>query len=78
MSPTEQRVAAIWEEVLGVVPVGPDDNFFHLGGHSPTAMRVIARVRERLQIELPMRTLFAEPTARGLSRVLHARFQATI
>ncbi|MFC0710700.1 AMP-binding protein, partial [Azorhizophilus paspali] len=57
-SELEQRIAAIWAEVLKVERVGLTDNFFELGGHSLLATQVISRVRQSLDIELPLRTLF--------------------
>jgi acyl carrier protein len=65
-SEVESRLAAIWSSVLGVPSVGREDDFFELGGHSLLAIRVIARVRKILRVELPMRSLFAEPTVAGL------------
>jgi acetoacetyl-CoA synthetase len=50
--PTEARVLAIWEAILGI-PVQPDDNFFELGGTSLTAVRLLGAIRERIGIELP-------------------------
>ncbi len=52
-------LAAIWAQVLKVEQVGLDDNFFELGGHSLLATQVISRVRQQLQLELPLRSLFA-------------------
>ncbi len=65
-SPLEKEVAAIWQEVFRVEAVGVDDNFFELGGHSLTAVRVIVRLRERFGVEIPLASLFAAPTIRGL------------
>ena len=62
LSPFEEAVAVIWSEVLGVERVGPSDNFFHLGGHSLMAARVLSRVSESLRVELPLRSLFDAPT----------------
>ncbi|MFJ4952734.1 amino acid adenylation domain-containing protein [Streptomyces sp. NPDC088760] len=64
-------LAAIWESVLGL-PVGPDDNFFALGGNSLHAMRVAAAMREQALPALPMRELYLNPTVNGLARVLDA------
>jgi acyl carrier protein len=63
---TEDALATIMAEVLKVDRVGIHDDFFELGGHSLLAIRVIARVRKILRVELPMRSLFAEPTVAGL------------
>src|ERR1043166_8050047 len=65
---TEQELAAIWCEVLKLERVGIEDNFFELGGHSLLAIRMIAAVRERLQVELPLRAVFTEPTVATLSQ----------
>jgi len=61
-TPTEEQLAAIWAELLGLPQVGVTDNFFALGGHSLLAVRVLLRVQERFQVELPLSTLFEAPT----------------
>jgi amino acid adenylation domain-containing protein len=66
-TPTEKDVARICAEILGVEQVGIHDNFFELGGHSLLATRVITRLRETFQVELPLRTLFEAPTVEGLA-----------
>jgi acyl carrier protein len=58
----EQRVAEIWEEVLGLERVGATDHFFDLGGHSLLVTQVIARTREEFRNSLPVRALFDAPT----------------
>jgi amino acid adenylation domain-containing protein len=62
----EYRLAGIMAEVLNLERMGVDDNFFELGGHSLRGIQVIARVRKVFQVELPLRTLFEEPTVAGL------------
>ncbi|ATB34301.1 non-ribosomal peptide synthetase [Melittangium boletus] len=58
----ESYLSTVWAEVLKVERVGIHDNFFDLGGHSLMATQVIARVRDRFQRELPLRSLFQYPT----------------
>ncbi|HYO15514.1 MAG TPA: amino acid adenylation domain-containing protein, partial [Thermoanaerobaculia bacterium] len=69
-TPLEERLAAIWSDLLGVEEIGIEENFFDLGGHSLLAMRVIFRVREELGVELAVRTLFERPTVAALSAIL--------
>jgi amino acid adenylation domain-containing protein len=61
----EKLVAEVWSELLAAPRVGLDDNFFHLGGHSLLAARLVARLRARTTLELPLRALFEHPTLRG-------------
>jgi amino acid adenylation domain-containing protein len=67
-----ELVARIWSELLGVPAVGPDDNFFHLGGHSLAGARMLARVHETLGIDLTIRELFRAPTVRALTERIAA------
>jgi amino acid adenylation domain-containing protein/non-ribosomal peptide synthase protein (TIGR01720 family) len=66
-TPTEETIAAIWSDLLGVRPVGVFDDFFGLGGHSLIATRIISRVRKSFEIQLPIRDLFIHPTVAGLA-----------
>jgi amino acid adenylation domain-containing protein len=65
-TPTEQIVADIWADVLRREQVGIYDNFFDLGGHSLLATQVISRLREAFKIDLPLRSLFENPTVNNL------------
>lgn len=71
-SVTEKAVVEMWESVLSLEPgtVGRGDHFFELGGHSLTAMRVMVRVFERFQADVPLRTLFESPTVAGLAAAI--------
>ncbi len=69
---TEQVVAAIWADVLGVDGVGADDDFFELGGHSLLAVRAISRVRDAFSVDVALRALFDAPTVGGLARLVDA------
>jgi len=62
----EERLVGIMTEVLDIERVGVHDNFFELGGHSLRGIQVIARIRKVFQVELPLRSLFDEPTVAGL------------
>ena len=71
-NPTEEVVAGIWEQVLGVERVGVEDNFFELGGHSLLATRVISLVVDAFKVEVPLRAIFEAPTVAALSDVIGA------
>jgi acyl carrier protein len=61
-TPIEEKLAAIWEHLLGLERVGIHDNFFELGGHSLLATRMISHLRDETNVELSLRFLFASPT----------------
>jgi amino acid adenylation domain-containing protein len=64
---SEQLLVDIWVEVLGVEKIGVHDNFFELGGHSLLVAKVISRVLDLFQVELPVRVLFEAPTVAELN-----------
>jgi acyl carrier protein len=64
---TEQTVANILGEVLGLDRVGLYDNFFELGGHSLLASQVVSRLRKAFNMELPLRWIFDSPTVSDLA-----------
>ncbi len=69
-TPMEEIIAQIWGQVLGLDSVGVDDNFFDLGGHSLLATQVIAQIRETLQMDTPLASLFMFPTVAALAEHL--------
>jgi hypothetical protein len=58
---TEEAVAAIWADLLGVERVGRHDDFFQLGGHSLLATRLVFRIRREMDVELSVRDVFEKP-----------------
>ncbi len=70
---TEEALAAIWRDVLGVARVGRRDHFFELGGHSLLAVRLVTDVKRRFGVELALRSLFDHPTLAGFAAALPVR-----
>ncbi|SDG09844.1 non-ribosomal peptide synthetase, partial [Sulfitobacter delicatus] len=69
-TPQERQIAAILQELTGQKALGRDDNFFHLGGHSLMAARLVARLRQETGRALPIRAVFEAPRLRDLARRL--------
>ena len=66
-TPTQKILATHWQEVLGYVPVGINDNFFDVGGHSLMAAALVTKARKEFDIEIPLRELLETPTIAQLS-----------
>jgi acyl-coenzyme A synthetase/AMP-(fatty) acid ligase/acyl carrier protein len=67
---SEEMVAGIWSNVLGVERIGVYDSFFELGGHSLLVVQIISRIREVFAVDLPVRSLFETPTIAGLTELI--------
>ncbi|WP_345143681.1 amino acid adenylation domain-containing protein, partial [Dactylosporangium darangshiense] len=61
-TPTEETLAAIWAQVLGLGQVGIHDNFFELGGHSLLATQMVSRIRNAFDVDVPLVEIFDRPT----------------
>lgn len=66
----ERLVADVWEQLLGVSPVGVEDDFFELGGHSMLAVQVMAEIESRTGRAVPLAVLFQEPTVGNVAALL--------
>ncbi|MFC4062861.1 condensation domain-containing protein [Planomonospora corallina] len=66
-SPVVDEVLEIWREVLGFDDITPDDDLFDLGGHSLSITQIIARVRDRMGVELSFEVFIDTPTAAGVA-----------
>jgi len=67
---TEATIAEEWSKLLGVSPVGVNDNFLESGGHSLLAVQFVARLRELFQVEMTIATFFELPTVSGIAQAL--------
>ncbi|HEY0637111.1 MAG TPA: amino acid adenylation domain-containing protein [Pseudonocardiaceae bacterium] len=79
-TPTEERVAELWAELLGAEPsaIGVHHNFFQLGGHSILAVRLNARIREDFDVALPLRAIFERPTVAQLAEAVEEEIRREI
>lgn len=67
---TVRQLTRIWQDLLGVEPVGLDQNYFDLGGDSALAVHLFAKIEEIFKVKLPLATLFEAPTIQELARIL--------
>ncbi len=76
-SPTEQRLATIWQDLLGRSAIRRNEDFFSAGGHSLTAARLMLRIREAFGVDLPLRIVFQSPTVAAMAAAIEARLAAS-
>ena len=74
---TEQTLAEIWQEFLGLEKVGILHNFFELGGHSLIATQLVSRIREVFNVEIAIRNLFETPTIEKLAQTIDSATRVT-
>ncbi len=66
----EKKIAAVWEQLLGIEGIGIHDNFFDLGGNSLSGTQLVAKLRQVFQVELPLRELFEDPTIAAVAGII--------
>jgi amino acid adenylation domain-containing protein len=66
----EKRIAGIWQEVLEIEKIGVSDNLFRLGGHSLSAIRILAAIQREFDIDITVQDIFTYPTLEGFSRLV--------
>lgn len=71
-SPLDAALIEFWEDILGVSPIGIDDDFFELGGHSLKALELVNRIEQRLQLQIPVNSVFVRSRLRDLSDYLQS------
>ncbi len=64
---TERALAEAWSSLLDVADIGREDSFFDLGGHSLMATRLLGRIADMFDVDLPLRAVFEHPTLAGLA-----------
>ena len=72
-SDVERRLAASWQSLLGIAPIGIEDDFFLLGGTSLIAIQLASRIRAGFAVDMPLRTLFETPTIAAQAREIEQR-----
>ncbi|MGH1355061.1 MAG: type I polyketide synthase [Thalassovita sp.] len=66
----EEKLAAFWQDLLGVDQIGAEDSFFDLGGHSLVAVRLFAKVKKAFGVDFPISVLFEAPTIRKCAAMI--------
>ncbi|MGG4266737.1 amino acid adenylation domain-containing protein [Peribacillus simplex] len=77
-SEMERCMAVVWQDVLGMEGIGVNDNFFALGGHSLKATLTVAKLRKKLEVDIGLNDLFANPTIRSLAESIRSKRKSGI
>jgi tyrocidine synthetase-3 len=72
-NPIEEKLVAIWQDILRIDTIGIHDSFFSLGGHSLRVMNLAAQIRTTFRMEIPLRELFDRPTIAQVAAIIKAR-----
>lgn len=67
---TIARLTEIWENLLNVRPIGPDQSYFELGGDSLFAVQLLTQIEQEFGIRLPLASFFDAPTVRELAQII--------
>ncbi|GCE28514.1 hypothetical protein KDA_39980 [Dictyobacter alpinus] len=73
----EELLVSIWESLLNVQHIGVNDHFVDLGGHSLLATQIVSRIRTILQVEIPLRVIFEQPTIASIARYIAQTSQSS-
>jgi thioesterase domain-containing protein/acyl carrier protein len=73
---TAEQLARIWQEILGLDSISPDQNYFDLGGDSSLAVQLFAQIERAFKIKLPLATLYEAPTIEELAKILRGETAA--
>ncbi|MFH0521483.1 AMP-binding protein, partial [Streptomyces sp. M41] len=76
-TPAEERIGAIWADLLGK-NASVHDSFFEIGGHSILAVRLVSRLQQDFDLDLPIRVVFERPTIAQLAVEIEDRVRAEI
>ncbi|MGD9732353.1 MAG: amino acid adenylation domain-containing protein [Desulfamplus sp.] len=74
----QEKLAAIWEEVLERTNIGIDDNFFEIGGHSLRATRIVSRIHKVLSAEITLQEFFVKPDIRTIAKLIEVRLKPSL
>lgn len=66
----QEGIAAIWQDILGIKPIGVQDNFFDLGGHSLLATLFLSKIQDTFHIRLELGSIFESPTIETIARLV--------